>query len=191
MLVLPVSILNLFDILHYFLDQCAQQTFLEDFHSNSANLEVHDANAEHLEIAFTILNDTHGLSTQEFYEKTIEQLKQKYARLTKLRLRGGYVFKTNNPKSSDALKEEIDHLSSTLKSIDKAVNEQGIRLRRLVLTAVLGFEGTVCIVIIHCKPLFVARMSLSTFERRATIKSAPLIEILQYILINLERPKRC
>jgi len=123
-------------------DQAHAQTFLEDFYDDDYNATVVNANEEHREMACTVSNSTHGLSVEEFYKKTIANLKKKYPKLTKLRLRGGYIYKPANHSSSDALKAELEHLGQTIKAIDGAVNAQGIRLRRLVLTAVLVFEKT-------------------------------------------------
>ncbi|KAI6183184.1 hypothetical protein M3Y97_00461400 [Aphelenchoides bicaudatus] len=123
-------------------DHSAQQTFLEDFQLDAQNVKIHDANAEQLELAFTVPNDTNGLSVLEFYSKAVDQLKEKYGKIKKMRLRGGYIFKPTDPKSGDELKQELDYLAQTLKAIDKAVNEKGIRLRRLILTAALNFDGT-------------------------------------------------
>jgi len=120
-------------------DEAANQTFVEDFFQSDINVELGDTNAEHLEIAFTIPNTTDNLSATEFYSKVIKNLKQKYPKLEKLKLRGGYIF--NGEKSSDALKTELNHLIETLKAIDKVVNENGIRLRQLILTAILTFDN--------------------------------------------------
>jgi hypothetical protein len=120
-------------------DEAANHTFVEDFFQTDNNIELGDVNSEHLELAFTIPNTTNDLSTADFYSKVFKNLKQKYAKLEKLKLRGGYIF--NGEKSSDALKTELNHLIETLKTIDKVVNENGICLRQLILSAVLTFEN--------------------------------------------------
>jgi len=120
-------------------DIAENQTFIEDFFQDNINVELGDVNAEHLELSFTIPNTTNDLSTTEFYTKVIKNLKQKYGKLVKLKLRGGYIF--NGEKSSGALKTELNHLIETLKTIDKVVNDNGIRLRQLILTAVLAFDN--------------------------------------------------
>jgi hypothetical protein len=84
---------RLFELLNSFLDHAADKTFLEDFQSNAQNVQVQDENAEQLELAFTIPNDTNGLSVSDFYSQAVDNLKQKYVKLAKLRLRGGYVLK--------------------------------------------------------------------------------------------------
>lgn len=121
-------------------DEAENQTFIEDFFQDNINVELGDVNAEHLELSFTIPNTTNGVSTTEFYTKVIKNLKQRYGKLQKLKLRGGYIF--NGEKSSEALKAELSHLIETLKTIDKVVNDNGIRLRKLILTAVLAFDNS-------------------------------------------------
>jgi len=120
-------------------DEASKHTFLEDFAANS-NVGVQDADAETLEIAFTVPNTTNGQSTKDFYKKAVDGLKQRYEKLTKLRLRGGYTYKPRDPKSANELKGELDNLIQTLKTIDEVVNGQGVHLRRLILTAILGFD---------------------------------------------------
>lgn len=75
------------------LDEASNHTFLEDFYADNNTAEVGDANAEQLEIAFTIANSTSDVSTENFYKKAVQNLKKKYGKLAKLRLRGGYIYK--------------------------------------------------------------------------------------------------
>lgn len=92
-----------FEVKSLFLDHAAEQTFLEDFQLDAQNAKVHNENAEQLELAFTIPNDTDGLSLSEFYSKAVDNLKQKYGKLSKLRLRGGYIFKPSDAVSKRML----------------------------------------------------------------------------------------
>ncbi|KAI6195410.1 hypothetical protein M3Y96_01228300 [Aphelenchoides besseyi] len=120
------------------IDKSTDQHFLEDFYKNDSNTETGDH--EVIELAFTVPNDTDGKSTTDFYKEAVEQLKKKNSKLQKLRLRGGVLYRPKDSKSSDELNGEITHIIDELKTLDSVVNASGVRLRRLICTAVLGFE---------------------------------------------------
>ncbi|KAI6198125.1 hypothetical protein M3Y94_01307800 [Aphelenchoides besseyi] len=120
------------------IDKSADQHYLEDYYKNDSNTETGDH--EVIELAFTVPNDKDGKSTTDFYKQAVEGLKTKNSKLQKLRLRGGVLYRPKDPKSSDELKSEITHIIDELKTLDSVVNAADVRLRRLVCTAVLGFE---------------------------------------------------
>lgn len=120
------------------LDQSAHQHYLEDYFAG--NNEAAAPDHEVVELAFTLPQQTDGKSTADFYEQAVANLKKKSPKLEKLRLRGGVAVNPKDSKSADELKSELEAVVDELKALDRVANAAGLRLRRLVFTALLGFE---------------------------------------------------